>query len=313
MHYTCIAGTTGILCHLCHNALRCKKHAKLVLTIIVTWHIIFLSVNNLPLRRLPRSPLKRRPFLFANNQNKLYTDNMDADITQLNRYQTQIAQASSRGIPIAVQQTVNNTARNAWRSGRKNTDSEFKNRNTWTKRSQTYQTTKELDIDSMVSVAGSSAGYLAEQETGFTRTSTGKAGVWVPTADAAGQTGDRTKPILRRFRKGRMRLRRKVKKQPTSAAQARLFKMHDAVQGNGLMWGKLGSTEGMWHLTGSSDGGRLILTGVRLLYSANKQSISTRAHEWHEPAVRTSVGKMGDEYHRALKRQWTRLKKKNRL
>jgi hypothetical protein len=239
---------------------------------------------------------------------------MDLNYTQQQRFEKQISEASSVGIPIAVQQTINNSARTAWREGRKNTDSEFTNRNQWTRRSQTYQQTRELDIDKMVSVTGSSAGYLAEQETGFTRTSTGKAGVWVPTADAAGQTGERTKPILRRFRKGRMRLKRKIKKQPASAAQARLFKMYDAIKGNGLIWGEFKNTIGMWHLTGHiSDNGRIILTGVRLLYSANKKVITTNATKWHTPGVQLALGKMGDEYHRALKRQWARLKKQNRI
>ena len=239
---------------------------------------------------------------------------MDLNYTEQKRFEKQISEASNVGITIAVQQTINNTARNAWREGRRNTDSEFTNRNTWTRRSQTYQQTRELDIDKMVAVAGSSAGYLADQETGFTRTSTGKAGVLVPTAEAAGQTGERTKPILRRFRKGRMRLKRKINKSPATAAQARLFKMYDAVKGNGLIWTEFKNTTGMWQIEGSvSAKGRIVLTGVRLLYSANKRVVTTKATEWHEPAVQTALGKMGDEYHRALKRQWLRLKRQNRI
>lgn len=216
-------------------------------------------------------------------------------------------------IPIACQQTLNNVARIAWREGRKNTDTMFQNRNTWTKRSQTYQQTKELDIDRMVAITGSSAGYLAQQEEGFTRTASGKDGVWVPTAEAAGQSGKRTKPIQRRFRRNRVRFKKRIRKAASSPAQANLFKMYNAVLGNGMFYGKMGQTTGLWVLSGSVAGGRLVLTNVRLIYSADKKRIRTAPHEWHGPSVVKAVNVEGDEYHKALKRQWARLKRKNRI
>lgn len=244
---------------------------------------------------------------------------MDIDYKELQNLQKQIAEASSVAIPIACQQTLNNVARIAWRDGRKNTDTMFQNRNTWTKRTQTYQQTKELDIDKMVSVAGSSAGYLAQQETGFTRTASGPAGVWVPTPDAADQTGIRTKPVKYRFRRGKIRLPRKSikgsggRKRAKSSAQMRFYNIYNAVAGNGFFWGKLGDNMGMWKMDGEIVKGKIILTSVRLLYSANKRSITTGEHKWHTPAVEMAIGAEGEEYFKALKRQWSRLKKKNRI
>lgn len=236
---------------------------------------------------------------------------MDFDFTQLIKMQSTISELSKRGIPIAIQQTLNNTARHSWKEGRSNTDEIFNNRNRWTARSQNYQRTQELDPDKMETEAGSSASYLAEQETGFSRTSDGKAGVWVPTAAAAGQDGQRTKPVAYRYRKGKMRIMRKMKRAATSPSQARLFKLHNAVIGNGLFWGTLGNTTGMWLIDGSMQKSRLSLTSVRLLYSANKNKIDTSAHQWHEPAVEQAIRLQPDEYFKALDRQVKRLKRKH--
>jgi hypothetical protein len=239
---------------------------------------------------------------------------IDFDNRQMIRLEKQIAELSDNAIPIAIQQTLNNTARNAWLEGRNNTDREFNNRNTWTKRTQTYQQTRELNVNKMVSITGSSADYLAQQEEGFTRQSKGD-GVWVPTAEAAGETGQtRSKPIRAKFRRSRIKVKRGRAKKPVSRAQAQLFKIINAVNSrSGHFWGTLNNTKGMWQLEGSTDSGRIVLSGVRLLYSARKRTIRTPKHEWHLPAVEKANERLGVEYYRALKRQMARLKRKYKL
>lgn len=238
------------------------------------------------------------------------TDTFNIDDRQMMAMEKEIDFLSDRAIPIAIQQTLSNTARTAWKHGRENTDREFQNRNTWTKRSQTYQRAEGLDVKRMVAVAGSHAGYLAQQEEGFSRTSR-KSGVWVPTAEAAGQSGmKRTKPIRAKYRRSRIKLKRGKMVAPTSKAQANLFKIVNAVRGNGYFWGKLGSTIGMWQVDGNTNSGRIILTGVRLLYSANRRTVRTKPHKWHEPAVERANDRLGDEYYNALKRQLMRVRKK---
>lgn len=238
---------------------------------------------------------------------------MDAKIDNILKLQKRVDMLSKRGIPIAIQQTINNTTRTAWKEGRKNTSVKFKNRNAWTKRSENYTLAEGLDPNKMAGIAGTSAAYLAEQETGFTRSSNGSAGVWVPTAEAADQTGDRTRPIRPKYRKGRIRLKRKIKKRASSPAQARMFKILDAVMSNGMFWGKLGNTQGMWNLTGSIINRRIVLVNVRLLYSANKRSITTRPHVWHETAVERAQAMEPMEYQKALNRQIARLKMKGKI
>lgn len=236
---------------------------------------------------------------------------MDFDNKNTMALQKQISELSTRGIPIAVQQTLTATARHAWRYGRENTGREFSNRNTWTKRSQTWQRAEGLDVDKMEAIVGSSAAYMAQQEEGFSQTGNGDKGAWIPTADAADQSGDRTKPVKFKYRRGKIRLRRKVRKRASSPKQQRLLNMIGAVKGNGYFWGSLSRTEGMWKLDGSVVNGRLVLTGVRLLYSANKRTVRTPATEWHWPAVEKAIRvNEGDEYHKALNRQVKRLKRK---
>lgn len=236
---------------------------------------------------------------------------MDIDDRQIRRLEKQINLLSDHAIPIAIQQTLNNVARKAWREGRRNTDREFQNRNTYSKRSQTYQQTRELDIDKMVAIAGSSAQYLAEQETGFTRTSK-SGGVWVPTAEAADQSGQtRTKPIKAKFRRSRIRMAKPKTKRPVSAKQAHFFKLINAVRSrSGYFFGEFKNTKGMWKIEGSLDTGRLVLTGVRLLYSATRRTVYTPKTAWHSEGVDVANRDLEGEYYRALKRQFARLKRK---
>lgn len=237
--------------------------------------------------------------------------NFDIDDKSVHRKQKEIAELSDKAIPIAIQQTLTATARHAWRYGRENTKSEFKTRNNWSAGSQRYSRAEGLNPEKMVATAGTTAGYMAEQEHGFTRSSSGKSGVWVPTAEAAGQTGVRTRPITRKYRKGKIRLRKKIRKKPSSPKQQRLFKMYDAVSTNGYFWGTLNNTTGMWHLAGSVFKGRIVLTGVRLLYSANKRSIVTKPTKWHGPATERAFSHdEAREYDKALGRQLKRLKVK---
>ena len=60
-----------------------------------------------------------------------------------------------------------------------------------------------------------------------------------------------------------------------------------------------------------SDNGRLTLTSVRLLYSANKKTIRTPKKEWHLPAVEEANDNIGTEYNKAMKRQLKRLRRKH--
>lgn len=237
---------------------------------------------------------------------------MDINYKDTQKLQKQIIELSERGMPIAIQQTLTATARAAWRYGRENTEKEFRTRNNWTRGSQTYQRAEGLDVNKMKAVTGSGQQYMAEQEEGFTQSGNGGNGVWVPTAEASDQSGIRTKPITRKYRKGRIKMRRKIKKRASSAAQQQLFNIYNAVTTNGFFWGKLKNTNGMWRMTGSVVNGKILLTGVRLLYSANKKTIRTEAHKWHMPAVERAIRvDEGDEYYKALKRQISRLRRKH--
>lgn len=238
---------------------------------------------------------------------------MDINNKRTKALEKQILELSSRGIPIAVQQTLTATAKHGWRYGRENTEREFTNRNAWTKRSQNWNRAEGLDVDKMVASFGSSADYLAKQEEGFSRMGNNGNGVWVPTAETADQQGARTKPVKFRYRKGKMRLRKK-RKLASTPKQQRYFNMINSVKGNGLFWGTMNNTRGMWKLEGSiNEKGRLIMTGARLLYSANKHTVRTPATEWHFPAAEKAIRvNEAEEYNKALKRQVTRLRRKYR-
>jgi hypothetical protein len=225
---------------------------------------------------------------------------------------------SKMAAPIAIQQTLNNTARNAWKKGRNLTPKKFQLRNTWTMRSEQYTQTKDLNISTMKSIFGSTSGYMEQQEKGFTRNSTD--GVTVPTATAANQSGmNRTKPVTRRFRRSNINRKQIVKRyQWTNKKQQAIADIIETMRAGDRFWsGTLKGTKGIWFLKGgrikSKRGGWPKGMRPHLIYSANKKSVRTKGSFLVKEASSDALDNEFKEYSKALKRQLKRLKEKYNL
>lgn len=238
---------------------------------------------------------------------------MDANTKEIERFEKHIARLSKRGIPIAVQQTLTATARNAYNAGQMLTDNKFTNRNAWTKRSESYQRAEGLNVRQMKSEFGSTEDYMRKQEEGFTNSN--PKGVMVPTAEAAGQAagGRRTKPIRKPFRRGNMTLGRR-KKKFANKDQQRIASVIDTFNAKRKFWyGTLGGYKGMWRFVGgrrSKKGGWPKGMRPHLLYSATEKTNHTRATPIIGDASEKAMKEMPAEYFKALGRQIDRLNKK---
>lgn len=246
----------------------------------------------------------------------------DLNYQQTVKLEETLKELSKVALPIAVQQTLNNTARNAHRNYRSLTRKKYQLRNTWTIRSEQYTQTKSLNINSMKSIAGSIAEYMEKQEEGFTRDSSN--GVTIPTASAANQSGsNRTRPVLKKFRRASID-RRKTRKsfQYTynwkNKKQIEVADLIDTMRsGNRFWYGTLKGNKGIWFLKGgrlkSKRGGWPKGMSPHLIYSANKQSVRTQGGFLVKEASDKAITREFDEYQKALSRQLKRLKAKHNL
>lgn len=242
---------------------------------------------------------------------------MDIDTKQIAAIEVMIESISKRGVPIAIQQTLSNTARNAYNEIQKGLDSKFTIRNAWTGRSMSYQRAQGLDIDNMSSEVGSVSDYMRKQEDGFETSSGGLHGVQVPTSETAGQSGlKRTKPIRNRFKRTNIDLA-KIQRRFKNPKQQRVAEIIETMRaGNRFWFGELKGTIGMWYLKGGRPNKKSGWPkGMRpkLLYSANKKRVKTKSTRWLEVSTEMAIAKQPDEYAKALSRQLDRLSKKARI
>lgn len=239
---------------------------------------------------------------------------MDIDTREIDRMEKSIDELSKRGIPIAVQQTLSNTARNAYGHGQKLTVKEHTLRNRWTARSESYQRATGLNIKQMKSEFGSTEDYMRKQEEGFTRSSPN--GVLVPTAESSGEApgGKRRKPIRKPFRRSNLTLGR-TKKRFANKNQQRIASVIDTFRDGRKFWyGDLGGTKGMWRLVGGSKrrkkGGWPKGMRPHLLYSATQKTNYTKATPIVSDASDLAMKQQPEEYFNALDRQLDRVMKK---
>jgi len=130
------------------------------------------------------------------------------DLSQIDRFnRITLKKISASALPLAIRGTLNSAAFDSRKKALEIIREKFTLRNAHTARSIRVVPSKTLKIKDMFSLIGSVADYMKSQEEGETRTSKGKHGLRIPTPSAAGQSGKtRTKPILKKFRRGQIKL-----------------------------------------------------------------------------------------------------------
>ena len=109
----------------------------------------------------------------------------DRDIRRLERT---LGEMSSRAIPYATRNTLNQNAFAVRAEYQKNIRDDLINRNKFTERSVRVEQTRSLNIATQRVTVGSIAPYMDEQEFGGTKTAKGKTGVPLATSYSAGQS-----------------------------------------------------------------------------------------------------------------------------
>lgn len=247
----------------------------------------------------------------------MFRTDMDRQIEKL---EIVVKTASDRAIPFAVKDAINATARTGMQAAKREVADRFTIRNTHAKNSISFQQTKSIDIDRMESQFGTTAEYMAKQESGFVNVGK-KTGVWIPTPEAANQGGmTRTKPVMRGRRKANINLRKKPRKRWKTEGQQRIAEIIDVFRNRPasqrFWYGILRGNEGLWLLRGgrkTKKGGWPEGMKPRLIYTTGIASTTVPKTEWMEPAGNKAISTLKDEYHKALTRQLNRLYKSGRI
>jgi len=180
------------------------------------------------------------------------------DDKETKRLEKHLGVLKDRAFPFATKETLNRTAFVAQKMYKRNIQRKLITRNKYTEQSIRVEMAKGLNIRNQMSVVGSTADYMEDQEFSGTKRKTGKHGVAITTSFASGE-GRGAQPRKRLAKKkNKMRnIKLKNKKRVAKTAkQALLFKVQDAVtSGNRTIFHRFtNSRQGILRVVGGRKG-----------------------------------------------------------
>ena len=196
-----------------------------------------------------------------------------------------------RAFPFATKETLNRTAFIAQKRYKREIKKDLVTRNKFTEQSIRVEQAKGLNVRNQMSIVGSTADYMEDQEFGGIKTSRGKEGVPIATAYSSGE-GRGAQPRKRLPRKpnnlrniNMKHKRRKAKHRK----QALLFKVQDAVtSGNRMIYHNFSNgRQGILKVVGGRKGfKRGWPTGARLemLWDLSKTTVVVPKEPMLKPA-----------------------------
>ena len=240
----------------------------------------------------------------------------DINIKDITRFETTLEQFSTRAIPAATRETVNEAAAVTMRISKNRIHKQFTIRNKWTEGSIRTQPTKAREITRQAAYVGSMQDYMSDQEFGSVKKRKGKEGVPIPTGFASGE-GDAPRP-RKKLPKGkknirRIKLQRSRSRKAKSRKQALLFKVQDAVStGQRDIFHDFqgGKKKGIFRVVGGRKGfKRGWPKGARLkmLYDLSMSAVIIPKGPWLHPSVKLVEPHLGEIYLKALKKQSRKL------
>lgn len=130
-----------------------------------------------------------------------------ADTREVDRLAKHLANFARRGLPYAIKDALNKTAFAARRHWQDEIRESFTLRNKYTERSIRVDRARGLNVRSLQATVGSTADYMATQETGgVERGKAGRKGIPGPSAAGLPPGADRTKLVRKRFWRGAIKL-----------------------------------------------------------------------------------------------------------
>lgn len=247
---------------------------------------------------------------------------LSVDTRQIRRLADDVKKLSKSAYPIAVERTLNDSAKTARTLSRERIKKQMINRNAFTRNSIRFVLAKKGPVSGKFSTVGSIAEYLEGQEFGRNEskktTKGGESGVAIPTSFSAGQD-EKSKPRLKIPRAGnkmaRINLNRK-KSKTSNKKQSLLLSVNRAVfTGRRYFFHDFGGSKsrGIFKAVGGSKssakkGGWPKGARISLVWSMRQRSYTIPKNPWLKPATNETQKMMPAFYASALKFQIERQK-----
>ena len=186
-------------------------------------------------------------------------------------------------------------------------------RNKFTVQSIQVEPAKTLNVRNQMSIIGSTADYMEDQEFGAIKTKGGKKGVPIATSYSSGE-GQQAQP-RRRLPKlqnqlANIQLKRKRRKASTRKQQL-IFSVQDAVDtGRKFTYLDLGRRQGIFRVVGGKKNtkrGWPQGAKLKMVWDLTRQSVVIPRKPWLSPAVDIAVKTVPETYKKALEFQLKRL------
>lgn len=239
----------------------------------------------------------------------------ELDVRDIDKLERQLETFNKRGIPYATRECINKSAFHAQKISRQMIESDFINRNHYTKQSVRVDMSRTLDTQHQYSVVGSDVEWMERQEFGGRVSKKGDEGHPIATSYAAGQrrAKSRTKLPTRRNKLKTIALSKKGKRTAKNNKQSLVFKVQDAVDsGDRVIFHDFGEgkSRGIFRVVGGKSGYKRSWpkrTKLQMLYNLSRDSVTTPKKPWLKPSVLKTKPMMEEFYYDALQYQIDKL------
>lgn len=213
------------------------------------------------------------------------------DDKETKRLENELGILRERALPFATKETLNRVAFLTQKKYQKEIKKELILRNKFTERSIRVEQAKGLNIRNQMSIVGSVAPYMGDQEFGGIKTTTGRKGVPIPTSYSAGLgrgAQPRTK-LPRKPNKLRNISMKHKRRKAKNRKQALLFKVQDAVEsGNRFVFHNFGNgSQGIFKVIGGRRGfkkGWPAGARLEMIHDLSRMSVSIPKEPMLQPA-----------------------------
>ena len=227
----------------------------------------------------------------------------DKETKQLER---DLGRLRDRAFPFATLSTLNQTAFSAQRGYKKEIRKDLVTRNKFTEQSIRVNTAKGLNIRRQMSVVGSTAPYMEDQEFGGVKATRGSQGVPIPSlfASGEGRGSQKAKRLPRKPNKLRNISLKHKRTKSKNRKQANLIKIKTAIAtGNRTIFLDFGGrSKGIYRVVGGRKGAT---SGARLemLWGMERTSVRIPKQPLLRPAYLKASRQMGRVYRSSLRYQ----------
>lgn len=235
------------------------------------------------------------------------------DDKNIRKLESDLSTFKRQALPFATRNTLNEVAFTTQRAAKRNVQRGLILRNKFTEQSIRVEQTKTLNIRRQMSIVGSVAPYMEDQEFGGIKRKKGKEGVPIPTAFSAGEgrTNQRTKMPRKPNKLQNIKLKRKSKRAMTNK-QALLVKVQQAVNsGNRYIFHDFQGSKkkGIFKVVGGRRGIKRGWPGnakLEMIWDMSEVSVSVPKKPWLAPAITKSEKFLPRIYRKSLEFQLKR-------